>query len=90
MRFSREEVDVFGLEATNLLFGFRVLIYVPSHFGLQKISPNQEGPSVSSSVEIGQEAVDDMWLWREEVYRIHRRVHVPPFLDALDVCAASC
>jgi hypothetical protein len=49
--------------------------------------PDDEPPPVAAALKIGEEAVDDVGLWREDVDCVHVRVQLPALLDALDIWA---
>jgi hypothetical protein len=49
-------------------------------------SPKQKASPVFPALKIGHEAIDYVWLRREEVHSIGLLLVRPAILDALDVC----
>jgi hypothetical protein len=56
---------------------------------LPTCGPYQEEASVSSLLEFGHDAVDDVRLGREDVYRVHVPLGRAPLLEALDIWAGQ-
>jgi hypothetical protein len=51
--------------------------------------PYEEEAAVSPLLEFRHDAVDDVRLGREDVYRVHVPLGRPPLLEALDVWACQ-
>ena len=85
MGFSGVKVDRQGFEAGYGLLGVRRPVYFPSQLRVEHRSPHQKTCLVSSSIDVGEEAVDDVRLRGKKVDGVHGRVHIPLLLDSLDI-----
>ncbi|MDA4133215.1 MAG: hypothetical protein OK454_08860, partial [Thaumarchaeota archaeon] len=58
-------------------------VYPPAQLGVKDGGPHEVCPLVSSTLEVGHEAIDDVRLGRYDVDGVHGRVHLPLLLDSL-------
>lgn len=89
MRFAGEIVYGQGLKSSQLFLCLSRIVKALAQSRIKQGNPHQEGFAISPAFEIRHKAIDNMWLWGNEVDGIHVGVHFPPLLDSLDICLLS-
>jgi hypothetical protein len=85
VRFARVVVEVYGLEVAYLLARHLRAVDPLLELWWEQSRPYQKEAPVSSLLELGHYAVDNVRLGGDDVYGVHVPLRGPPLLEALDV-----
>lgn len=89
MGFSRVKVDEERPGAHTQLADTGEIVEASSQPWLQQIRPDQVSPSVAPALKVGQEAVDNVRFWTQEIDGIHFGIGFSTVFDSLDSCTAA-
>lgn len=81
---SGKEVNKERLGARSHLSGRRMVVDSASEAWIQQVGPDEESLAISSLLEIGEQAVDNVRLGGEQVDGVHVMVRFAPFFDSFD------